>query len=343
MIALPLITAKTVNSRIKQRLADQIAGVSADITEEQLDQLTNNLIAPFLSRNEVPVGTIPPANGFVVRRLKSLDQAADVLIEPNELQMLQELLARERVTLWATASDAHVVLTAVSLKNDYALFKQRIEQLVSDRMSVLAAYASLVSADIAFLPFLQHMLAEQGLPEDPSSLLTALDKVRRQLQLHGFAKELQQRRHGSLSLTLQMVDAMDPYNFELLLGMMYESRGYRVVETPKSGDQGADVLLERAGERTVVQAKLYSGYIGNKAVQEAIAARSHFRCHAAKVVTNNFFTPSARQLAESSDVQLVGRDELAQMIAEFNRNPKDYARLAALLEGGTWEGARGNQ
>jgi len=109
----------------------------------------------------------------------------------------------------------------------------------------------------------------------------------------------------------------------------------RIIETPKSGDQGADVLIEKAGERTVIQAKLYSDSVGNKAVQEAIAARSHFRCHAAKVVTNSYFTPSAQQLAESSDVQLIGREELSQMIDEFNRNAKDYSRLATLIQAAT--------
>lgn len=340
VIALPLITAKTVNGRINRRLATQIGSASPNITDEQVHQLNDKLIAPFLRRNEVPPGTIPPANAFLVKRLKSLDQVTDVLIEPQELQMLHQLLAAEGVTLWSTADDAQVVLTAISLKNDYALFKQRMQQLATGGMSLLAAYASLVSEDMAFLPFLQQMLAEQGIPEGQSSLLNALASARRQLQLRGFAKDLEQRRHGSMSLTLEMVDAMDPYNFELLLGMIYESQGYRVIETPKSGDQGADVLLERAGERTVVQAKLYSDSVGNKAVQEAIAARSHFRCHAAKVVTNSSFTPSARQLAESSDVELVGRDQLTKMIDEFNRNPKDYSRLAELMKSGTWAGSQ---
>lgn len=119
--------------------------------------------------------------------------------------------------------------------------------------------------------------------------------------------------------------------------LLYEAQGYRVVETPKSGGQGADVLLERAGERTVGQAKLYSDTVGNKAVQEAIAARSHFRCHAAQVVTNNFFTASAKQLAGSSDVLLIDREVLTNMIEEFNRNAKDYVRLATLMNAeGPW-------
>lgn len=226
---------------------------------------------------------------------------------------------------------ARLVLNAFALKNDYSLFQQRIEHLESAGMSVLVAYASLVNHDDIFLPFLQQLLADREMPANASSLVAKVEAVRHELELRGFAKDLEQRRHRSMSITIEMVDAMDPYNFELLLGMIYESQGFRVIETPKSGDQGADVLIEKAGERTVVQAKLYSDSVGNKAVQEAIAARSHFRCHAAIVVTNSVFTPSAKQLAESSDVQLICRKHLSRMIEDFNRTAKDYSRLATLM------------
>ena len=125
---------------------------------------------------------------------------------------------------------------------------------------------------------------------------------------------------------------MDPYKFELLLAMMYEANGYRAIETPKNGDQGADVLVERAGERTIIQAKLYSDSVGNKAVQEAIAARGHFRCHEAKVITNNYFTSSEKDLARSSNVELLDRTVLRGMIEQFNKSPKDYSRLATIMQ-----------
>ena len=72
-------------------------------------------------------------------------------------------------------------------------------------------------------------------------------------------------------------------------------------------------------------------------------SRFQLRCHRigrGLVVTNNDFTSSARQLAESSDVELVGRDELGQLINEFNRNAKDYTRLTELMKGGTWAGTQ---
>ncbi len=72
------------------------------------------------------------------------------------------------------------------------------------------------------------------------------------------------------------------------------------------------------GERTVIQAKLYSQPVGNNAVQEVIAAREHFGRRHAKVVTNNRFTRSARELAASSRVELVDRHGLDELLAAYN-------------------------
>jgi HJR/Mrr/RecB family endonuclease len=114
--------------------------------------------------------------------------------------------------------------------------------------------------------------------------------------------------------------------------MIYQSQGYIVKETPKTGDQGADVFIEKAGERSVVQAKLYGHPVGNKAVQEVVAARIYYGCQYAIVVSNNFFTPSAKELARSSNVKLVDQTEFLSMLAAFNKSPKDYARLAILMK-----------
>ena len=141
-----------------------------------------------------------------------------------------------------------------------------------------------------------------------------------------------QRQPGSSpTLTLDQIDRMDAYNFEMLVGMIYQARGYTIEETPKSGDQGADVVLEKGGERTVVQAKLYDGKVGNAAVQQAVAAKGPWRCHHAMVVTNSEFTESAVELAQTNGVELVDRPKLTGMVDDFNRVPKDVEKMWGLL------------
>lgn len=129
------------------------------------------------------------------------------------------------------------------------------------------------------------------------------------------------------------VDAMDPHDFEDLLAKLYGALGYQSIGTPRSSDQGADVLLRKKTERTVIQAKLYSKPVGNKAVQEVIAAREHYCCHHAAVVTNRSFTRSARELAQTARVELVDREGLERLLESYNASlvprPPGGSRAAA--------------
>ena len=82
--------------------------------------------------------------------------------------------------------------------------------------------------------------------------------------------------------------------------------------TGASRDQGADLIAERGGDRLVVQCKLLSRPVGNYAVQEVVAARSHHLCNRAAVVSNQRFTASAIELAATNNVELWHWSELAR-------------------------------
>jgi restriction system protein len=106
------------------------------------------------------------------------------------------------------------------------------------------------------------------------------------------------------------VDAMDGITFERFLATLFSKLGYRVERTQARGDFGADLVVERDGERMVVQAKRWSKKVGVKAVQEAHAAPAMYACSRALVVTNNRFTEPAKELARANRVELWDRDVL---------------------------------
>jgi len=106
------------------------------------------------------------------------------------------------------------------------------------------------------------------------------------------------------------VDAMDGITFERFLSTLFSKLGYRVERTKARGDYGADLVVERDGERLVVQAKRWSKAVGVKAVQEANAAPAMYSCSRALVVTNSRFTKPARELARANRVELWDRDAL---------------------------------
>lgn len=102
----------------------------------------------------------------------------------------------------------------------------------------------------------------------------------------------------------------DPYEYERLISERLCELGWDAYPTSGSGDQGADIVAEKFGVRFVIQCKLYSQPVGNKAVQEVSSARDFYDAAGAAVVTNNDYTKSARQLAESQTVWLLHDSQL---------------------------------
>lgn len=106
---------------------------------------------------------------------------------------------------------------------------------------------------------------------------------------------------------------MSPYEFESFCGHLLEDTGWNVKSVGRSGDQGVDLIAETYGRKVVLQCKLYSKPVGNKAVQEALAGMKWEDADFAAVVSNNTYTKSARQLAAKNNIFLLHYDELSRL------------------------------
>lgn len=116
------------------------------------------------------------------------------------------------------------------------------------------------------------------------------------------------------------VDKMSGKKFEEYLQVLLKSRGYKVSLTPVTGDYGADLILSTQGKRIIVQAKRYKKNVGIKAVQEIASAKSHYKADECWVITNSFFTSSAKNLAISNQVRLIDRNELMGWMISLNKS-----------------------
>jgi restriction system protein len=110
------------------------------------------------------------------------------------------------------------------------------------------------------------------------------------------------------------IDRMDGLEFEKVLKPLFERQGYLAEVTQGSGDYGADLILRKGTKKYVVQAKRYSSNIGVSAVQQVVGAIKYYKASGAIVVTNQYFTQAAVNLAKSNRVKLIDREELAKMI-----------------------------
>ena len=110
-------------------------------------------------------------------------------------------------------------------------------------------------------------------------------------------------------------DHMDGHVFESFCASLLERNGFSdVTVTPGSGDQGIDILAQKDNIRYGIQCKCYTSDVGNDAVQQAYSGISYYNCNIAVVMTNRYFTKSAKELAERTNVFLWDRDTLDDFI-----------------------------
>ena len=126
------------------------------------------------------------------------------------------------------------------------------------------------------------------------------------------------------------INLIDKYiyenNFNNKKGIAYEnkcmqiliSKGWRVEETPKSGDQGIDLIASIEKYRLCIQCKDHKKAIGNKAVQEVSAGKKYWNGTHAILVSQSGYTKSAYKLAAANNVLLISTLELYNLDSLIN-------------------------
>lgn len=120
-------------------------------------------------------------------------------------------------------------------------------------------------------------------------------------------------RFRYLHSDLGRIDSMDGDEFEEYLAVSFTKIGYDVEMTGLSRDFGADLILEKDGVTTAVQAKRYSEPVGIPAIQQVYAAKAYYDCDESMVVTNSYYTVPAMNLAEKTGTVLWDRDDICEV------------------------------
>ena len=113
------------------------------------------------------------------------------------------------------------------------------------------------------------------------------------------------------------IDQMNGAQFEQFVAKLFTLMGYTTEVTKHSGDQGIDVIAQKSGIRTGIQAKRHAGKVGNSAVQEVVAGKAFYHLDKAIVITNSEFTQSAKDLAKATNVELWDRAALKEKAAQY--------------------------
>ncbi len=141
------------------------------------------------------------------------------------------------------------------------------------------------------------------------------------LTIWWLVSKFRQRRRDKNKIAvfnMSQIDSLSGVDFERFLCEFFAKMGYKVETTKASHDYGADLLIEKNGRRSVVQAKCYGKTVGIKAIQEIVGAKTHYGASGAIVATNNFFSKDAEVLALESDVRLIDRKVIEEMLKKHD-------------------------
>ena len=165
---------------------------------------------------------------------------------------------------------------------------------------------------------LEEVLTENGFFETDYKLEKLIKDIIKNKELIKFEKNLLK----DSVITMNDLDKFKGSDFEDFLKILFTKMGYEVENTTLSRDQGADLILTKFGNKTVVQAKRWKRKVGNRAVQEITAAINHYNANEGMVVTNSDYTKAAKELAMSNNIKLINRPKLDILIQEnpVNKN-----------------------
>lgn len=124
------------------------------------------------------------------------------------------------------------------------------------------------------------------------------------------------RRYGR-NRRAGVIDEMEGHDFEYFCAQLLAERDFIDVEVTRgSGDYGVDILAEKDGVTYAIQCKRYTTPVGVEAVQQVYAGKDYYDRMVGVVMTNQYFTAPAVEVAKKLKVLLWDRGYLDSMMEE---------------------------
>lgn len=119
---------------------------------------------------------------------------------------------------------------------------------------------------------------------------------------------------------------ISPYDFEDFIAELFREDGYHVEPTSYSGDFGADLVVSKKRERTVVQVKRFAAttLVGVTDVNQVVGAREYYKANGALLITTSGFTAAAISLARSAGCVLWDWERLERYICDVFLDGQSY-------------------
>ncbi len=235
----------------------------------------------------------PVAVGFGV----NIQEANHVIHYMRTWNPAKEDQATDRAYRIGQKKDVFVYYPVIT-SNDFTTFDEKLDHLLEHKRSL--------AGDVL-----------NGCPD-----ITMSDFAINEIVPDDLAKELDD------TVTLNIALQMDWRLFEGLAAALWAKQGFsNVYCTPRSGDNGVDVVAIRNNEGVLIQTKS-SGIDGYKhgwdTVKEVIAGHAYYQRRHPGVkfelvgLSNQYFNSHAHENASLNGVILIGQDELSELLKRFS-------------------------
>ena len=137
---------------------------------------------------------------------------------------------------------------------------------------------------------------------------------------HEWERRQQRPEHSDPStaqppVTLGYLLALSPGEFEERAKMLFESRGYHVVNTPDTAAHGIDLLLiDPLGQTAIAQCKRYVNTVGEGVVRDLYGTVLHENVALGYLITTAKISQPARLWAQGKPLELIDGDRLVRLI-----------------------------
>lgn len=269
------------------------------------------ILAKYVNSHSISWTTWPPATIII----PDSDIKALKLIIENELhkdvpENVVRFFANEEMTIKAREK----------FSDEFSKIHFKLSPNLDLEKAILT-YCKIFNNNTERISYIKQYLEQHNIHVPPSILKDKINQCCQQLAIELQAEKLKRAIEAGEAIrnniTIDIIDNMDGIKFEHFLGKLFTNMGYTATVTKASGDQGADLIIEKHGTKTAVQAKRYTGAVSNSSVQQAASAKLHYGCQEAMVVTNSQFTHSAKELAASTSVILIDRSKLTELLRDF--------------------------
>ncbi len=232
----------------------------------------------------------------------------------SEISSLINILSK--YGLQADPFELKLVLGSIHGRIKYDYFKSRVNQKkpkqLNDYLDIfLEIFGEKFESD---LESLIRILFENELLHKITFIKPVIERRKEEFELEIYEKKLEGSKYIAREVDF---GSLTGYQFEAFLSELFKKMGYKVKNTKLSGDQGADLIIEKFKEKTAVQAKNHANPVSNKAVQEVVAAKKYYNCESCLVVSTSEYTKSAIALAKSNKVMLWNKAKLLENIRRF--------------------------